>query len=280
MSQDTNIQSHELLLKALDSGDELDIANALKRATLEAKYAMTVLTTLGLKFPDLAKRYCRTTTELPCVYSSDESLNRLLPSIAKELELGADAKFNYSGDRRRGIVSKLAVERVIEIIDEIRKKTSDIPDEIIKNYGELGDALIQMKQLPKLDSESEPLWRTAITEYVLTWFHATEEEKSSKLTMAFPTIDLAHEAQSYAESRLEARRAEKMKTLNRNYPDGERLNKLWNQGERKEILDYAFELSDYQGKLKGIESMQLDRDCWKYAIDRLVGEKLERLLRP
>jgi hypothetical protein len=275
-------QTKELLKlfdQALKSGNEADIELALDEATQEAKLAMSVFSQLGLQFPDAVAKYCRATTEIPSVHSSDESKNKMTASLAKGLGLGKDVAFDYSGDRRKGMVSKLAVERLIDIIKELKTETKNTTVDELESLGEIGNFLSRVKKLPELDADTGNEWKRIMTEYALQWFHAEDKEKASKFSMAFPTIDLVREAQSYAESRLEARRAEKMKALDKQYPNGERLNVLWKNGERRETVDHFMELSNYQSGLAKIESMDFDRDCWKYAIDRLIGEKLERLLR-
>ena len=90
--------------------------------------------------------------------------------------------------------------------------------------------------------------------------------------------DLMTGSVAYAESRLESRRNEKLKNLENRYTEGGRLNAMVEDG--KPILaKEAIYLTKYQVELKNIENMGFDADCWRYAIGRLVTEKLNRLMR-
>lgn len=271
--------SSKLYYKAFKSEEKADIELAIKESISEAKLAMFVFSYLGIKHPDIVENYCKGITEIPAVYSSDNSRNKMFESLARDLGLGENANFNYTGDRHKGINSKLAVERLIEIIEELRTEIMRNSYDKLNSFGVTKNFLLKVKGLPDLETETANEWKSIMTEYAMLWFQADDEEKASNLIMAFPTIDLVQESQSYAESRLEARRAEKKKALDERYPNCERLNLLWQQGERKDTIDHCMELSNYQSELAKIESMDFDSDCWKYAIGRIIGEKLKRLLR-
>ena len=199
--------SSKLYYKALKSEEKADIELVIKESIREAKLAMSVFSHLGLKYPDIVANYCKGITEIPAVYSSDNSRNKMVESLARGLGLGENATFAYTGDRRKGIVSKLAVERLIEIIEALRTETIRYSDDKLNSFGVTRHFLLKVKGLPDLETETADEWKSIMTEYALMWFQADDEERASNLIMAFPTIDLVQESQSYAESRLEARRA-------------------------------------------------------------------------
>ena len=232
-----------------------------------------------MQFPDVVKEHCKKVTEIPSVYSCDDSKNKMTVAVAQGLKLGTETPFNYTGDRRKGIVAKLAVERTIDIINELREHIDRHPSVLDKTVkGEVLDVLSQVQSLPELTQNTIGEWSSAITNYVMRWNRATDAEKSRRFSMYFPLHDLMSGSVTYAESRLESRRNEKLKNLEHRYPEGGRLNALVENG--KPILaKEAIYLTKYQVELKNIESMGFDADCWKYAIGRLVTEKLKRMMR-
>jgi hypothetical protein len=277
MSKNTALLDH--FSKAIETGNKEDVEKALSEATEQSKLAMSLFAHLSLAYPDLAKDYCKTVSEIPSVYSCDDSKNKMHASVAKGLGLGEDFTFNYKGDRPRGIVSKLAVERAVEIIKELNLAACQKSNDSLEQMGAVGSLLIRIKNLGDLSTKNLPEWRSVIVDYVMMWNAAEDSELSSKLANAFPYLDLMRESRSYAESRIQSRKEERLKNLHARYPDGAALDEIWKKDQGQVLPQEATYLTKYQVELKQIEAMPLDYDCWHYAISRLVGERLKRLLR-
>jgi hypothetical protein len=264
--------------EAAQTGDADLIKATLVKATSDCKIAMSIFSHLGLAFPDIVEDHCKKATEMPSVYSSDDSRNKMTASVARGLKLGTEASFKYTGDRRKGMEAKLAVERVIEIIGQLKECVNREPSILNSSEGVPFDVIAQIHALPELNQNTIDIWSSAIVDYAMTWNAATDVEKSTKFSMSFPLQDLMAGSVAYAESRLESRRNERLKSLEKRYSEGSRLNALVEDG--KPILaKEAIYLTKYQVELKDIESMGFDADCWKYAIGRLVTEKLKRMIR-
>ena len=90
-------------------------------------------------------------------------------AVAQGLKLGTETPFNYTGDRRKGIVAKLAVERTIDIINELREHIDRHPSVLDKTVkGEVLDVLSQVQSLPELTQNTIGEWSSAITNYVMS----------------------------------------------------------------------------------------------------------------
>tara|TARA_R110002167_G_scaffold99063_2_gene260075 strand:+ start:1182 stop:2018 length:837 start_codon:yes stop_codon:yes gene_type:complete len=278
MNQGNNNDLISLYTEAVKTGDADLIRATLVKATEESKLAMSLFAQLGAGFPDVVTAHCKSVPEMPAVYSCDDSRNKMVASVARELELGTEIPFRYTGDRRKGMESKLAVERVIEIIGKLKECVDREPSILNSSEGVLFDVMAKIHALPELNQNTIDSWSSAIVDYAMTWNAATDEDKSTKFSMSFPLQDLMTSSVAYAESRLESRRNEKLKNLENRYAEGGRLNTMVEDG--KPILaKEAIYLTKYQVELKNIESMEFDADCWKYAIGRLVTEKLKRMMR-
>ena len=277
MSKNTALLDH--FSKAIKSGSKEDVEKALSEATEQSKLAMSLFTHLSLAYPELARDYCRSVSEMPSVYSCDDSKNKMYARVAKDMGLGENFSFTYKGDRPQGMASKLAVERTVDIIKELKQAACHESYESLEQMGLVGSILIRIRNLGDLSIENLPVWRSVIVDYVLMWKGAEDSEFSSKLANAFPYLDLMRESRSYAESRLQTRKEERLKNLHARYPDGEALDEIWKKDQGQVLPQEASYLTKYQVELRQIESMPLDYDSWHYAISRLVGEKLKRLLR-
>jgi hypothetical protein len=277
MSKSTTLFDH--FSKAFESGSKEDVDKALSEATLQSKLAMSLFTNLSLAYPELASDYCKSVSEMPSVYSCDDSKNKSRARTAKLMGLGEKFAFTYKGDRPEGMLSKLAVERSIDIIKELKQAACHESHESFEYMGEIGRLMIRIINLGDLRLKNLSEWRSVIVDYVLMWNGAEDSELSSKIGNAFPYIDLMQESRSYAESRLNARKEERLNTLHKKYPDGKELDEIWKKDQSQILPQEAVYLTRYQEGLREIELMLLDRDCWHYAVSRLVGEKLKRLLR-
>jgi hypothetical protein len=279
MSEDNGKHLLDLYYAALKSEDKDDIERVLSESTDQCKIAMYVFFILATKYTDIATAYCRVNTEIPSVYSSDESRNKLVANVANRLELGSNSTFCYKGDRPKGFIAKLAVERAIHIIEEIKELLDTHPDELSELPKELAEITTSMKSLEELNSSSADSWKSVLVDYVLLWRFATSEERAQCYVHSFPFDDLLRASSSYAESRLEARKAERLENLEQEFAEGPKLKAIWESDQSQVLPQEIAYLTRYQCKLDSIESMEPDLDCWKYALNRLVGEKLKRLLR-
>jgi hypothetical protein len=284
MSEDSNNDDLASMYgEAIKTGDSELIKAALVKATKDARLAVALSVDLAYKFPSAAKDHYRQVTEMPAVYSTDDTKNELTASIAKSMGLGTEAPYNYAGDRIKSRIPKIAVERSVEIIKGLRKEIDDNPsvlhrDSPLMGIEQLSKVLEKVSALPELNSSTVGNWSSAITEYAMTWEGVSRKDKAAYRSMSFPTDDLKTGSLTYAEARLESRKKSKLKRLEKRYTEGRRLNALWEE-EKPILAEEALYLTKYQVELKDIEGMEIDADCWKYAIGRLVTEKLKRLMR-
>jgi|TARA_R110000744_G_scaffold62636_1_gene129248 hypothetical protein len=283
MSEENNNDLISMYIEAIKTGDSELVKAALVKATKDAKLAMALSTDLAYKFTSAAKDHYRQVTEMPAVYSTDDTKNQLTASIAKSMGLGTEAPYNYAGDRIISLIPRIAVERSVEIIKGLRKEIDDNPSVLHKDSPLMGieqvsKVLEKVSALPELNSSTVGNWSSAITEYAMTWEGVSRKDKAAYKSMSFPTDDLKTGSLKYAEARLESRRKKRLKSLEKEYPEYDQVEVRLKEGKELVGKEYVF-LTNYQSERGIINGMQLDDDCWKYAIGRFVREKLERLLR-
>lgn len=266
--------------KAMLNGDAEDIAKAIDKARSEASFARKVITDLLLKHPERTIEHCKSITELPSVYSVDKSKNAINEEIAHLAKLGENSKFNYKDNRKTDSQPIMAVEVYVEIIEKLRCSCAELPEHTSL---EIREVISKIRNLPDLTLTTIAAWKEIIAEHAICHYLAAEQktkqgELISPNAQTLAANDLIKKARSYAEQRLQSRKAERLKNLHKKFTEGEKLNKMDKNGEELHGSEAVY-LTKYQSKLVEIQGMQLDRACWKHGLRRLVGEKLKRLLR-
>jgi len=269
----------EELLQALSRGEEGELLYLLFSLE-EVTYRSSVLIKqMILKEQELCAKYYERRTEMPSgPYRVDGAHEEDNKNWANDVRLGTKAPLNYDNCRAKGEEVRRALEILIANFKLLKDGTYDFYDYVPSGYSELQ---VTIATLPKLDDETRMQWGKAITSFIKAWLEDLDSNNSPcPANIALPIKLLLTHSASYRDSALEKRRKRKLEKLHEKYPYGEKLNKLWQQDERSETLDHAFELTDYQKKLADIEAMEATLGDIIDGLRRLIEyETLPKLIR-
>ena len=265
----------DLLKAAYESNDRVLVEKAFSKLVTHSLALDTMFQLLALKHPKYGADFFVNETLMPAVYSSDVRHHELVKQRAKHLKLGEKSVIDFSGSKSKGHSATIAIETLLDVFNAIRadeKSTCKNAQALLDNDGRR--VLKGIIGLPELDQTTSGLWISEMVEYLTLWAHVPKEVLNDKIIYTIPLHALVEASLSYANSRLTERKKRKLKVLNKAHPDGEPFKGL-------NISDLSFGdasvLTRYRLKLDEIDSMQLDDDCYRYGLKRLLTEKMKKL---
>jgi hypothetical protein len=263
------------VVAAYDSNDREQVKKAFKRLQCDSIKLDTMFRLLAAKHPKYGADYFENETLMPAVYSADVRHLELMEETAKKLRLGEKSVLNFSGSKSKGHSATLALENLIDIFNITRSsRTSELQNSLTFFTDERKRVLEGIISLPELDQNSSSLWVSEMVEYLTLWANASKEAQLKNPSVALTLWSLVDASSSYANSRLTSKKKTRLKALKNKYPDGEPFQGL-NVNDLS--FDCAKELTTYRLKIDEIDKMQLDNDCYRYGVKRLLTEKMKML---